>query len=56
MAAHNKPKKHRGTANPEYIAGMRLLRQSSAASPQESRPDRKRSRSVTKKAHINAGW
>lgn len=40
--------KHRGTANPEYITAMRDLRRSGATTPQETRSDRKGSRSARK--------
>jgi len=36
-----KQAKHRGVANPEYIAAMRGLRRSSAAQPHEDRRTRR---------------
>lgn len=44
--------KYKGTENKGYIEGMRLLRRSSAAQPQDSRPNRERSRKDAARAAI----
>jgi hypothetical protein len=55
MAA-TKTTKFRATANPEYAAAMHGLRSSSAASPQDNRPNRQRTRSTAKRQAIKNGW
>lgn len=47
-----KPNKFRGVENKAYIEGMRQIRRSNAAQPQDSRPNRERSRSDQLKAAI----
>jgi hypothetical protein len=54
--AQNKAKKHRNHSNLPLSQAMHGLNSSAAASPQESREDRKRPRSVNKKVAINYGW
>ena len=51
-----KPKKFRPVANPELHKAMLGLRSSSAASPQDNRPNRQRTRATSKKAAIRQGW
>ena len=43
---------YRPVANPALAAAMREIRRSSAASPQDSRPNRERSRQDAKRAAI----
>jgi hypothetical protein len=40
----SRPNKFRGVENKAYIEGMRQIRRSNAAQPQDSRPNRERSR------------
>lgn len=47
-----KPNKFRGVENKAYIEGMRQIRRSNAAQPQDNRPNRERSRSDQLKAAI----
>ena len=54
MAA--KAAKFKGTENKAYIEGMRELRRSSAAGSHDSRPNRQRTRSTSKRAAIRNGW
>jgi len=48
----SKTPKHKGTANPEYIAAMRELRRSNASGSHDSRPKRERSRGASRAAEI----
>lgn len=56
MAKRTNTKKFRGTSIPELSKAMHGLNSSSAASPQESREDRKRTRAVNRKTEIRFGW